>query len=177
MRRQFHSDVTGRYRLASNVDSVSGHELTFVGDDGRQTVMHDLIVAADGASSTVRSQYLPSVKRSYAGYVAFRGTFPEVWLSPESHKLLVPYFTFFHVRGLECLIYTIPGYERQLESRRRMNWVWYNNFDVNSKQYAQILTDDDGTRHTWSLPPGGMSKRAYDGLGSENTAQGLVRGC
>ena len=35
---------------------------------------YDMVIAADGAGSQIRSQFLPDLEPSYAGYVAYRGT-------------------------------------------------------------------------------------------------------
>jgi 2-polyprenyl-6-methoxyphenol hydroxylase-like FAD-dependent oxidoreductase len=44
----------------------------------------DMVIAADGPSSTIRKLLMPEVERKYAGYVAWRGTVPE----NEASKLL-----------------------------------------------------------------------------------------
>lgn len=61
-----------------------------------QTATADLVIAADGPSSTIRAMLQPSVERKYVGYVAWRGTCPETELSDEARKVFVEQFTFFH---------------------------------------------------------------------------------
>lgn len=61
-----------------------------------QTAVADLVIAADGPSSTIRSLVEPSVRRDYVGYVAWRGTVPETELSEEARKVFVEQFTFYH---------------------------------------------------------------------------------
>ncbi|OCL08555.1 hypothetical protein AOQ84DRAFT_397869 [Glonium stellatum] len=64
----------------------------------------NVLIAADGASSTLRQMFFPKVKRKHAGYVAWRaGTFIEK-------------FTFFHSVGTQILAYLIPGRTGSLEA-------------------------------------------------------------
>lgn len=65
----------------------------------------DLVIAADGPSSTVRKILCPEVERKYAGYVAWRGTVPENEASENLKKTFVERFTFFHDfdRGIQIL--------------------------------------------------------------------------
>jgi 2-polyprenyl-6-methoxyphenol hydroxylase-like FAD-dependent oxidoreductase len=74
------------------------------------TIRADLLVAADGPSSSLRRLLLPSAsQRKYAGYVAFRGTVPESELSAAAEQVFVEKFTFFHAQATQILAYTIPG--------------------------------------------------------------------
>lgn len=53
-----------------------------LGNQGIQRIDASLVIAADGARSYVRSSVLPHIQPEYAGYVAWRGSFPEV-LAPK----------------------------------------------------------------------------------------------
>lgn len=54
----------------------------------------DLVVAADGPSSTVRQLFEPDAKRRYAGYCGWRGTLSEEEVSKETWKFLGDVVTF-----------------------------------------------------------------------------------
>jgi 2-polyprenyl-6-methoxyphenol hydroxylase-like FAD-dependent oxidoreductase len=58
------------------------------GDSGEQSDTADLVIAADGASSTIRRLLSLDVQRKYAGYVAWRGTVSETELSEDARKVL-----------------------------------------------------------------------------------------
>jgi 2-polyprenyl-6-methoxyphenol hydroxylase-like FAD-dependent oxidoreductase len=83
-----------------------------------QTARTDRVFAADGPSSSVRSQLALRAKRSYAGYVfqgihrliqvAWRGTVPETEVSQATSDALVEKFTFFHSEGIQ--VYTLNVY-------------------------------------------------------------------
>ena len=76
----------------------------------RGTVHADFLVAADGPSSSLRRLLLPAApRRTYAGYVAFRGTVSESELSAAAEQVFVEKFTFFHSQATQILAYTIPG--------------------------------------------------------------------
>ncbi|KPI34927.1 2,6-dihydroxypyridine 3-monooxygenase [Cyphellophora attinorum] len=122
----------------------------------------DFLVAADGPSSRLRSMLLvdESASRTYAGYVAFRGTVIETELSQDARAVFVEKFTFFHGDGIQILAYTIPGQDGTLEvGKRRVNWVWYWNVEDESQEYGDIMTDSDGGKHRFTLPTGGKMQQ------------------
>ena len=51
-------------------------------DDRSGSRTFDLVIGADGPSSTVRSLFIPNVERKAVGYCALRGTVPEIDISP-----------------------------------------------------------------------------------------------
>jgi 2-polyprenyl-6-methoxyphenol hydroxylase-like FAD-dependent oxidoreductase len=125
-------------------------------NDGITDEVADFVVVADGASSQMRQQLCPSSsRRTYAGYVAFRGTVPETELSSEAAAVVLEKFPFFHAKGIQILAYVIPGANGSIEAgKRKVNWVWYWNVDNDSDEYGAIMTDKHGSRHGWTLPPG-----------------------
>lgn len=122
-------------------------------DKGGQTATADLLIGADGASSTVRRLLKPNVERKYAGYVAWRGTFPETQLSESAREAFVEKFTFYHSTGIQVLGYLIPGQDGHAEPGRRLfNWVWYCNYEDGSPELEELMTDIHGKRHAITLP-------------------------
>ncbi|KAH7128330.1 monooxygenase [Dendryphion nanum] len=122
----------------------------------------DLFIAADGPSSTIRSLFFPSVQRRYVGYVAWRGTVPENSLTADAADVFLEKFTFFHTSGTQILAYTIPGHNGSLEEGKRLvNWVWYCNYNEESPEHVELMTDKDGRRHHITLPPGGIQDRVW----------------
>ena len=127
-------------------------------DGDREGVMKaDYLVAADGPSSHLRPMLLQNAaRRTYVGYVAFRGTAPESELSEEAKKVFVERFTFYHEDGVQILAYTIPGKNGSLETGQRLvNWVWYWNCSEEGYEYREVMTDADGKFHRFTLPTGG----------------------
>ncbi|CAO2652441.1 Nn.00g007240.m01.CDS01 [Neocucurbitaria sp. VM-36] len=117
----------------------------------------DLIVAADGPSSSTRAMYFPDIKRRYAGYVAWRGTVSEHEVSKAAADVFIQKFSFFHTKGTQILAYTIPGKHGTLEpGKRLLNWVWYENYKESSPEHIELMTDKDGKRHHITLPAGGI---------------------
>ncbi|KAG8528804.1 uncharacterized protein KY384_006493 [Bacidia gigantensis] len=123
------------------------------------TATADLVIAADGPSSTVRRLLTPEIQRTYAGYVAWRGTVAEHLVSPSARETFVEKFTFFHAPGTQILAYVIPGPNGTLEPGERLiNWVWYCNYAEDSPELHDLMTDSEGATHRYTLPPDKNSK-------------------
>lgn len=122
----------------------------------------DLVIAADGPSSKIRTEYFPNVKRTYAGYVAWRGTVPETQVSQSATDVFVEKFPFYHTQGMQILAYTIPGKNGTTKpGERLLNWVWYVNYAEESPEHIELMTDKDGNRHHITLPPGGIKEDVW----------------
>ncbi|EMD94874.1 hypothetical protein COCC4DRAFT_147154 [Bipolaris maydis ATCC 48331] len=123
----------------------------------------DLVLAADGPSSQIRTSYFPSTARTYAGYIAWRGTLPETSLSTPTHSLFTNTFTFYHAPGTQILAYTIPGsHGTTAPGQRLLNWVWYVNAAQGSKEHEDVMTDVHGRKHHVTLPPGAINPRVWE---------------
>lgn len=163
------ADRTARYeygRIVTNAKEVGekvevvfrdvryGHRKEGLQSDGDDqagklgSLQADFLVAADGPSSSLRRLLLPPAsRRTYAGYVAFRGTVPEIELSAATEQIYVGKFTFFHPHGTQILAYTIPEAAGTLEKGRWLvNWVWYCNYEESSREYEELMTDTDGVK-------------------------------
>ncbi len=128
-----------------------------------QTATADLVIAADGASSSIRRLLAPEVERRYAGYVAWRGTVSETELSTTATDALSEKFTFFHQEGIQILGYLIPGKHGTLEKGQRLfNWVWYCNHPDGSQELEDLMTDTHGKRHPITLPVGTMKPQVWE---------------
>ncbi|KIW94724.1 uncharacterized protein Z519_04701 [Cladophialophora bantiana CBS 173.52] len=132
-------------------------------DGGKDWILGDMLVGADGPSSTVRKILCPEVERKYAGYCVIRGTVPENEASEEARKVFVERFTFFHAPGIQNLTYTIPGIDGAMEpGKRLLNFVWYTNFPEGERELEEVMTDNDGKRRRLTIPPGMMRSEAWE---------------
>tara|TARA_R110002003_G_scaffold107_10_gene9035 strand:- start:157 stop:1422 length:1266 start_codon:yes stop_codon:yes gene_type:complete len=126
------------------------------------TAEADLVIAADGPSSSIRAMYLPEIERKYAGYVAWRGTVPETEVSQAAKDVFVEKFPFFHTEHIQILAYTIPGKHGTIEpGKRLLNWVWYVNYPEDSPEHVDLMTDKGGKRHHITLPAGGVRDEVW----------------
>jgi 2-polyprenyl-6-methoxyphenol hydroxylase-like FAD-dependent oxidoreductase len=120
--------------------------------DGKR-VDADLLIAADGLRSTVRSQFLPELKPFYPGYVAWRGLADESELSASTHALLFDRYTVCVAPGEQGIGYPVPGPGHSMEpGRRQYNVVWYHPVEV-ANELPRLLTDDTGRYHANGIPP------------------------
>lgn len=116
----------------------------------------DLLVGADGPSSTVRQQLLSDVFPRYAGYVAWRGVVDEDKVPIDVAQFFANKFTFFHGRNTQILCYLIPGSTGELsEGERRLNWVWYVNVSADNKLQS-LLTDRYGKQRVFRTTRNGQ---------------------
>jgi 2,6-dihydroxypyridine 3-monooxygenase len=125
-------------------------EVTFAGTGPRRV---DLLVCADGITSTARARLLPGVSPRYAGYVAWRGVLPESKLGAAAFDRLHDAITYQQLPAGHILVYPIPVSEGSVRARDRlMNMVWYRNADHD--ELERVLTDRHGQVRSVSVPPG-----------------------
>ncbi|KAI0399436.1 hypothetical protein F4802DRAFT_36673 [Xylaria palmicola] len=131
------------------------------GDEG--SILADIVVGADGPSSTIRTLVQPGVERKYAGYCALRGTLLESEASEGTRKTCCERFTFFHCPGVQILTYLIPGKDGTVEpGQRLLNFVYYTNFPEGSDELEEVMTDRNGRRRPITMPPGLTDPRAWE---------------
>lgn len=124
-----------------------------------ESIEVDLVIGADGIGSVIRREFFPEVQPMYAGYVAWRGVFPESVASPEIVSTLAQRFTLFQGADFHLLSYLIPGEHGELKAgKRRLNWVWYWNTDEKS-ELPELLHDRDDHIHRSSVPAGKVQER------------------
>jgi 2-polyprenyl-6-methoxyphenol hydroxylase-like FAD-dependent oxidoreductase len=85
-------DGTAKYLTGTRViDLQEAGDLVKVeyeSEDGKCSLEADIVVGADGPSSTVRKLLLPEIERKYVGYVIWRGTVKESLLTEETRTFL-----------------------------------------------------------------------------------------
>jgi 2-polyprenyl-6-methoxyphenol hydroxylase-like FAD-dependent oxidoreductase len=121
----------------------------------------DLLVAADGSRSLIRSVLFPEVKPRYAGYLAWRGVVAESDADAELLKTFANHFTFQQMQRSHILCYLIPGANGETEpGARRLNWVWY--WNVPEAALPAVMTGRDGKIRDFSVPPGQMRQELIE---------------
>ena len=156
---------TGRYHLGHTASGLRPDaETVQVQFDGGATAEADLVVCADGISSTARRLLLPQIDRRYANYVGWRGMVLEKDLSRFASDLLGDALTYSVSDRSHMIIYPIPGPNLALRPGRRwLNYVWYRNVSEGA-DLNELLTDRTGARSDVSVPPGYVQDRFIDEL-------------
>ncbi len=156
---------TDAYQLDSHVTEVDQDDraVTLRLTDGR--VEHaDLVVFADGISSTGRRRLLPEVTPRYSGYVGWRGTVPEAEVTARTRTLLDDAVTYATAPRTHIVMYPIPGRDGGLTvGSRDLNHVWYRNVPE-GPELDEVLTDKRGQLCPVSVPPGSVQDRHVDEL-------------
>ena len=131
-----------RYHLAEECVGLDDPGLRFA---SARLVPADLVVFADGINSFGRRLIAPKAEPRYAGYVAWRGTVEEAQIDPATVEALAGAITYHVLPAGHFITYPIPGLLR--------NWLWYWNVEPGA-ELDELLTGDDGTRYTTSVPRG-----------------------
>ncbi len=85
---------------------------------------------------------------------AWRGVVAENALPAVLLKTFLSKFTFFQMPLSHILCYAIPGADGSVtKGKRRLNWVWYWNYQE-ADELAALLTDRTGQKRRTSVPPG-----------------------
>lgn len=135
--------------------AAEGEEVTVFFGDGTSTT-GDMLVFADGFSSTGRALLLPEVQPEYAGYVAWRGTTPETALSQRARADLEDAMIYQVLDPGHILVYAIPDHQGRTEPPHRIiNFVWYRNYPTGGP-YEDLMLDVEGNRRTGTMPPGSI---------------------
>jgi 2,6-dihydroxypyridine 3-monooxygenase len=154
-----------RYALGHEVvtfDQSAAGVVVSLADGSRASA--DLLVCADGVGSAARARLLPGVTPSYAGYVAWRGTFPERDLSTAARAVFADAITYQVLAASHILVYPIPGLDGSLaRGDRLINFVWYVNVPE-GHDLDRLMTGRDGVRRAVTLPPGAATGEAVAGL-------------
>ena len=133
--------------------------------EGR-SVEGDLLVFADGFSSTGRAILLPDLSPEYAGYVAWRGTTEESALSGETQVLLRDAMVYQVLSSGHILVYAIPGPDGETSPpNRSINFVWYRNYPTGGP-FEDLMRDRNGVLHSATMPPGSIRAAHLDEMRS-----------
>lgn len=112
--------------LNSFNETTTGVQVTFEDGDERQ---FDLLIGADGYSSAVRHALHPDATPAFAGYVLWRGNYPESELQDHSAiEMMDRDNTWITVPfcGGHGVIYMIPDFDgTKAPGGRRVNWAIY----------------------------------------------------
>ena len=157
------------YRLGNEVSAVDGigERVRVVTVDGF-SMSADLVVCADGITSSSRRRLLPGVAPKYAGYLGWRGVVRESDLDRQAFDRLYEAITYSTPHLSHILAYPIPSH-RGGSPERILNYVWYRNLEE-GPILDDVLTDIDGVRRTMSVAPGKVQSRHVDDLKREASA-------
>ena len=113
----------------------------------------DLLVAADGLRSAVRTALAPEVQPEYAGYVAWRGMVEENRISRRTLDTLVGKFGFCIPPGEQMIGYPVAGMDGGVDTGlRRFSFVWYRPADEEDA-LPRLMTGIDGVTYPSGIAP------------------------
>jgi 2-polyprenyl-6-methoxyphenol hydroxylase-like FAD-dependent oxidoreductase len=121
----------------------------------------DILIAADGLHSTVRTQLLPERRARYAGYVAWRGIAPIHMLPAEFADLLARHMVFFFPAREQVFSTPMPP---SIDGKPRVQYVWFR--PAEQESLASICTDAAGRRHGSTIAPSLLRREVVSELQS-----------
>lgn len=129
----------------------------------------DIVVAADGLSSTIRELLAPGSKREYVGYVILRGLVERDQLSPETLKAHATCGAFCFNHDSQIISYWVPAGDGPVSNETQVwNWGWYSTYSKD--ELEDLMTGKDGRRHRWALPAGAMKDSLVNRIKAKATA-------
>jgi 2,6-dihydroxypyridine 3-monooxygenase len=128
-----------------------------------RTVSADLVVFADGITSTARPRFDPDATLRYSGYVGWRGTHPQHLLSEPTQAALCDAITYDAFANSHALVYPIPGEHGAGPQQRQMNYVWYRNV-AEGPDLDDLLLNKRGTTGLVSVHPDQVQDRYIEEL-------------
>jgi 2,6-dihydroxypyridine 3-monooxygenase len=159
-RRLLESFGRERYHLAEECAGLADPVKPSVAFASGRVVEADVVVFADGINSIGRRLIAPEAEPTYAGYVAWRGTL----VDDPALETVADAITYYVLPAGHFITYPIPGPEGSTGSPRLRNWLWYWNVRAGA-ELEELLTGDDGTRFTTSVPRGLVPRDRLDDLG------------
>lgn len=128
--------------------------VTAIFEDGSRE-KGDLLVAADGSLSTVRTYLLPDVSPRQAGYVAWRGVVDAADLPDTARREIDGHIVFSFDRqaagGEMMLTMPVPALTAEAGPGGRYYFIWY--CPAAGDAFADLFTDERGQNHGVSIPP------------------------
>jgi 2,6-dihydroxypyridine 3-monooxygenase len=153
-RRLLESFGRDRYHLAEECIGLDDpHDSPCLEFASGRVARTDLVVFADGINSFGRRLLVPGADPHYAGYVAWRGTVLEDQVEASAFNAVADAITYHILPAGHFISYPIPRPESSTGSGRLQNWLWYWNVRAGA-ELDDLLTGDDGTRFTTSVPRG-----------------------
>jgi 2,6-dihydroxypyridine 3-monooxygenase len=154
------------YRFGAEVVGVESDRAVLQLADG-SAALADLVVFADGTSSTGRRLLAPASEPVYAGYVCWRGVVPEMAMDAAARALLDDATNIVLLEPGYFGAYPIPGPDGSVAPGERLyNWVWYRNVAPGA-DFTELMTDSDGVYRFSSVPPGRVRAPHVAGLHAE----------
>jgi 2,6-dihydroxypyridine 3-monooxygenase len=144
------------------VDRGGTVEVQFSNEEGKiDTAEAELVICADGISSTTKQLFVPECKSTYAGYTILRGLILESQLSPEVQAVFDDSAFVAYNHNSQMLSYWVPSNEGQFSrDKRYFNWGWYSTYS--EEELDDIMTDSSGTRHRFTMPQGSLREEVAD---------------
>ncbi|PBC35617.1 monooxygenase [Rhodococcus sp. ACS1] len=137
------------YHLAHNLASIEQTtDGVTVGFESGLAVEADLVVCADGISSTARNILGVPVETTYSGYVGWRGVVDPDLLDRDVVDALFDSISFGSTGNSHIVAYPIPF--AGAHGRRALNYVWYRPVPEGVELDA-LMTDSAGQRRPFSL--------------------------
>ncbi|KAF2678344.1 hypothetical protein K458DRAFT_409074 [Lentithecium fluviatile CBS 122367] len=98
-----------------------------VADGMIKSLSAEVVVVADGSTSSMRRTLLPEADRRYLGYMCWRGVVPEELVEKKWNKFYSQRATIEFMDQSYIIIYTIPTDDGDFCTGKSLhNWLWYS---------------------------------------------------
>lgn len=127
------------------------NRVTAIFEDGSSET-GDLLIAADGGQSLIRTQLFPTITPHYPSYVAWRGVVDDTNLPAALYDMVFERTVFTFEDGEMALFMHVPSPDGNATDRfRRYYFIWYA--PVAEEERRQLFTGVDGKDYGTAIPP------------------------
>jgi 2-polyprenyl-6-methoxyphenol hydroxylase-like FAD-dependent oxidoreductase len=131
-------------------------QVQFTNEIGQLEVAEaELVIGADGISSSVRQLLEPQCKRIYAGYTVLRGLVPPSDIPSDMLAFHKNTAAVCFTHDSQFASYWVPGRDASFEDNQiseHLNWIWYQTYSHD--ELDDVMTDYSGSRRTFTVPEG-----------------------
>ncbi|MEC7490697.1 MAG: FAD-dependent monooxygenase, partial [Pseudomonadota bacterium] len=150
LRMSYADENYHRGKIFTQFEQTEDSVTAFFEDGSSET--GDILIAADGGQSAIRTQAFPAIDPNYASYIAWRGVVDDTHLPATLYDMVFERMIFSFEDGELALFMHVPSLGDDDAGRnRRYYFIWYA--PVTEDERRQLFRGTDGKDYGTAIPP------------------------